>query len=673
MRADSEQWKSSEVARLLALVETERRYWQEIVAAAPVPLAIVDTELELAMVNREFRRRFNLGGEDLGKTRITDLIASSDLESRIREVFASGNSQTGFRQEIHEGGRARPVKVSVVRIRGWQDGADEEVLVAVEEYAAAAAGPAPASHRSIISAVAAAVAATHPQAPTAGVLGEALPAAASTPMVTGPARRTTDYLDAVVWEMDPETRRFTSVSARAAEMLGVRREDWRSPAELSQTTVQSEDREAYLDFYAADFSERESGSLEYRIRAGAGSLRWMRDSVRYVRPEGGRPARLAGITQDVTGMRAEERVRAEDAKREALERLAARVAHVANNLLMIVAGYSEDLMGTFAPSDPRRGDIEEIQRSAQRLARLSTQLNAIALPSRYEPGEVELSEWASACAARLRTELAGFAAVELSPPARALWARVNPQVLDHVFREAVRLLRPAFTARSQVVLAPGATEDPGVVEIVLHLRGVALEPALRERFFEPFAGPKEQGQDPPLGLAAWMKPLRLGGGSALLSGEPGEDARFVVRLARAGKAAPGPGTAAAALTILVVEDEQAIRTVLCRALEREGFSTLQATTTEEGLELLQKPGRAIHLLITDIQVPRKNGLELARQAAALRPGLPVLFMSGHSGEVQIDPQALPPGTAFLSKPFSVQALVEQVREMARGRGSAAGV
>jgi CheY-like chemotaxis protein len=673
MGPESEIGKASEVARLLTLVETERRYWQDLVASAPVPLAVVDPDLTLVLVNRSFRARFRLGAADLGSARITELITTSDLEARIRDVFASGKPQAGFRQEIHEGGLSKPAKVSLVPVRSWQEGAEPEVLLAVEDYAVLPAErPAAPSPRSIVSAVAAAVAAANPSA--AAAEGR-LPEYGGAPVVTGPARRTADYLEAVVWEMDPETLRFTSVSARAGDISGVAREDWRTPAEMSQTIVHPDDREQYLEFYSADFSRRETAALEYRTAAEGGPVRWLRDIVRYLPREGGKPARLVGITLDATLQQAEERMSREDGKREAVERLAARVAHVANNMLMIVAGYADDLIGTFAPADPRRGDVEEIQRSAQRLARLSAQLNAIAQPSRYDAAPLDLNEWAAAATPKLRSAWTGLAPVELRRASQGLWARANTQVLDQILHEAARLLRPVLGARSSAGLSLEPGRDGATAEVTLTLTGVTLEPGLRERFFEPFAGPKAQGQDPPVGLAAWMKPLRAMGGLALLEGEPGEDVRFVLRLARAEAPArirrPAEPAVPSGRCILLVEDEAAIRSVIKRGLEREGYQVLTVPTTEEGFDWLQRRDTQIHLLITDIQVPRKNGMELARQAAALRPGLPILLISGESGDVRVDPRALPPGAAFLAKPFSVQTLAEQVNEMLHGRAAGA--
>jgi two-component system cell cycle sensor histidine kinase/response regulator CckA len=588
-RADFEQWKSSDVARLLALVETERRYFQDIFAALPVPLAILDVNLNLLAVNREFRKRFGLPGVELNRSRVNDVFQAEGLTPGESATLDALHPPTG-----------KTFRLTLIRMRSWQDAAEEEMLLTVEEPAAAAA-----------------------------------PARTDLPWET--------------WEYQPASESF---SAPRGPLTA-----W------SEARVHPLDREAFVAFYR----QRKTQSIEYRTQTMDGAVKWMRDVLA---PEV--DGKRAGLTVEVTADRREADHRAESAKREGLERLSGRLAHVANNLLMIIGGYAEDLREGLPVGDERVSNIDEIIKASERLAKLTLQLNAVAHPGTVETTEVDLSEWGLHLVPKLREVVWPLCPVDLlsAPLVKGV---ANAELLDQVFLEAARLLRPCLSATSRLELHVSAAGPHA--EVALQLVGSQPDAEVWATLLEPFAGPKQSGVDPPLGIAALVRPLEHAGGTIRRHGEPGEPAEILVRLPRSGAAEEEPeaGTStpvpppAPPPAVLVVEDEPGIRALVRKALKRNGYDVIEAGEPAEAVRLAAARTAPIDLLVTDLTMPGGTGQQLAADLRAARPSLKVLYISGYSEDASLESQVaagtLPAGTAFLRKPFALGRFIEQVREM----------
>ena len=634
-------------ARLLAQVDLERRYYQELFAALPVAAAVFGTSFGLLLANREFRKRFHLTGEDLTAFRLEYFLPGPAAEDR-HEVLESGVANLAWRVELPAEAGSKPALVSMLRSHSWEQQESRELLVLVLESSTTTTTSARPPGRSIAAAVAAAV---------AGVRD----APVNPPQQS---RRISDQLDVVIWEMDPKTSRFRTVSPRAQELTGIRREEWRTPAEFSENFVHPLDRQSYLDFYSGDLASKSAGSIEYRVLLSRGPSRWLRDTVRSVTDDLGRVESLAGMTQDVSERRRIEQDRVEAGKREGIERLAGRVAHVANNLLMIIGGYGEDLLASLDADDPRRADVEEILKASGRLGNLTRELTDINRPCAPDEVLLELNAWATSFADRLRGKLPPDQAVDLMRAPKSVIVRAPAALLDRFFEDVLLTAKVALPPQGRLMLEVLPSRGAGNARISLRLGGADLEAELRERFFEPFAGPKEAGQDPPLGLAALHRPLAANGISARLEGEPGEDPRIVLSMAQHEEAAAPQAemapaaTVEARATILLVEDEASIRSLVRKSLRREGYDVLDAGTTEDSLAAARRHEGSIDLLITDVLVPMVNGRVLAEALTRERPNLKVLFISGHTEDV-----VLPEDVPFLRKPFSLGALLERVRDL----------
>ncbi|MCX7604267.1 MAG: response regulator [Bryobacteraceae bacterium] len=506
-RAEYESWKPVDVARLLALVESERRYFQELLAKLPVAVAVVSAAGELRAANRAFRDTFGLAAEDVARTSVTGLFAEAPVADWVREVAETGASLGECEVLTGEGESARHFHLRMDPAPEWTHGEQREVLLTVLEAAGEAEG------------------------------------------------------EAEEQESVPE------------------------PGE---------------------------------------------------KPQPSRPA--PDPAQQV-----------ERAKRAALERLASRVAHVANNLLMIIGGYGEEILESLPEGDVRRAGMAEILRAAERLGRLTRDLNALTAPREYEAASVPLEAWMREAAARLEE----FHVVA-EPPAPGLCAQASPELLEEIVIEAARYLRPMLGETGRLRLAALAL-DSERVQLRLEWPGAQIREEARERFFEPFAGEKA-GTDPPLGLAGLVKSWEKLGGSMRLEGDA-----LVIECPRA------PDAAAEEEAVLLVEDEPGIRSLVARALERAGYAVVQAGSAQEALELWQDRRHAPAVLVTDLTMPGISGKELAERMRIRFPELRVLFVSGYASEEDLPGRADGAGrdekTQFLHKPFTTQRLLELIRQL----------
>lgn len=505
-RAEFETWKPLEVARLLALVEAERRYFQELLARLPVAVAVVTAEGDLRAANRAFRDTFGLSAEDVPRTRVDRLFAGAPVPEWIREAAQTGSSLGECEVLTGDGESARHFILRIDPAPEWAHEERREVLVTVLEAAAV----------------------------------------------------------------------------------------------------------------------EESG--------GGGPL-----------PEAGPESAQRAQAEDVAQ-------RVEAAKRAALERLAARVAHVANNLLMIISGYGEEILESLPEGDVRRAGMAEILRAAERLGRLTRDLNALTVPREFEAAPISLAAWMRDAAARLNEFH-----VTVEPPAETLCAYTSAGLLEQVLIEAARYLKPMLGDSGRLRLTAG---EAGGQRIVLRLEWLGAEIGAEacERFFEPFAGEKV-GTDPPLGVAGLVRSWEKLGGSMRLEADA-----FVLECPRA------PDTPREENALLLVEDEPGIRNLVARALERAGYPVIQAGSAHEAMELWQSRGAAPRVLVTDLTLPGVSGRELAERLRMRFPDLRVVFISGYTGEQDLAAAAaagrLDQKTRFLHKPFTTARLVETVRELA---------
>lgn len=664
-RTDFEQWKSKEVARLLALVETERRYYQEMVAAIPVGMAVLSSSGDILWANRSFRQTFRLRSEDLRRRTFDQILPSAMLKEKIADVLATGNPQLNLFLDLPSEGESRQLRIAVMPIRDWDDETEVEALVMVEDLSGIdrlRAGGAP------LTAVA--------EAP-------ATPIAPSEPSLPAPAD-----LPVAVWVVDPAAWRFLSVQGAAEEILGYPISYWLEAPEFWSERIHPGDRGTTLEFYRTIAGQPGDHSVEFRALTSEGQVIWCRETVR-VPALGVEPRRLAGVLANITERKQLDEQMLQSQRIEALEGLAARLTHDLNNPLMIITGYAEEILNALRPEDPVRGDMQEIFKATERIAAVTGQLLAFTRRRAAAPQAVELAKFLGEIEDRIHQAAGEQVAVEILPGETTDWVAADPEQLAEVMLALVSGGREDARERTRVRVrhapetiredrrASGSTLNPGTyIKLVIEDDGHGMEPQQRAAVFEQFLGPKDPERAAGPMLAQAYHTVRECGGDIRVSSEPYRGVSFSVYLPvaepapateqeapPAAEAEPVPEAEPAPEAILVVEDEAGIRALMRKILNRQGYHVLEAASGGEALGLAQSYAGRVRLLITDIVMPEMSGRELAAQLSEKTPDLPVLYISGYSGEAAIDSGQLPAGVEFLQKPFTLGSLVNRVQSM----------
>jgi signal transduction histidine kinase/CheY-like chemotaxis protein len=418
--------------------------------------------------------------------------------------------------------------------------------------------------------------------------------------------------------------------------------------------------------------------LEYRVHAGARGWRWFRSSGRIRRNGHTHPRLFSGIA-DITERRSLEAQLRRAQKMDAIGQLAGGVAHDFNNILTAIAGYSHLVLESATES--QRQDIEEIVKAADRAAALTRQLLSFSTRHVVERTLLDLNALIGDAVTVLRP-LIGEDIELTTRTARSLpLVKGDRTQLEQVLMNLVINARDAIDGTGTITidtstadLAEGETSatpapSPGPY-VVLRVgdTGGGMTDEVRSRLFEPFFTTKPQGQGAGLGLATVYGIVSQSGGSIAVASEAGCGSAFTVYfpahqeaampVSASEHAAPAP----AAETVLLAEDELAVRMLARRILQRAGYTVVEAANAAEA-ESRAATMDAIDLLLTDVMMPGGSGPELFRRLAAVRPGLRVLFMSGYAEQDLFDRVAIEPGTPFLKKPFTIDTLTARVRDV----------
>jgi signal transduction histidine kinase/CheY-like chemotaxis protein len=373
-------------------------------------------------------------------------------------------------------------------------------------------------------------------------------------------------------------------------------------------------------------------------------------------------------------------------KLETVGQLAAGVAHNFNNLLTVIAGFTELLMVRH-PDAADRSDLEEIRKAAQRGALLTRQLLAFSRRQDAAPSKLDLNQTVTELRDMLARVIREDIRLEISPALAPAWALIDPHEVEQVVLNLVLNARDAMPAGGSIRIdmahvklhvGMAAAQPPPTtgwyVRISVTDTGTGIEPAVMERLFEPFFTTKDAGKGTGMGLASVDGIVRHNHGAITVDTTAGRGSTFSVYFPAVPADFVVPshqlqargGLPATTSTILLVEDEDALRAVVARMLAQAGYRVLDARTPTEACELFEQHQKDIALLLTDVIMPEMNGPALAQRLVAKRPELRVLFVSGYTEEL---PVLDAPGTKtkFLAKPFTSAALVAAVVELLEPR------
>ncbi len=399
---------------------------------------------------------------------------------------------------------------------------------------------------------------------------------------------------------------------------------------------------------------------------------------------GGHEARLVLVTDVTERQRLEERLR-QTQKMEAIGLLAGGVAHDFNNLLTVIGGYGALLARDLPAAGRDRSHVEEILRAADSAAALTHQLLAFSRQQLMQPRVVDLNlllgDMQRMLGRILRedVELVFVLDPELGP------VLADPTQLEQVVMNLVVNAADAMPAGGRLTLATAGAHLAGsegggefrvvsgeYVRLTVSDTGIGMDAETRARAFEPFFTTKEMGRGTGLGLSTVYGVVKQSGGYVWLDSQPAQGCCVSVYLPRddqavvvaAATSAPAGGATApgAGETIVVAEDEEALRSLVVEVLTDCGYRVLAAGSGREALDLCQRHMEPIHLLLTDVVMPLMNGPELARRVAAIHPEARILYMSGYTDNA-IAGSAMDPEVALIEKPFVPAKLARRVREL----------
>jgi PAS domain S-box-containing protein len=400
----------------------------------------------------------------------------------------------------------------------------------------------------------------------------------------------------------------------------------------------------------------------------------------------GRPATLL-LARDVTGQRRLEAQLRQAQKMEAVGQLAGGIAHDFNNLLTAILGSAQLGLREVEPSHPVREDLEEIRRAGLRAADLTRQLLAYSRRQVVAPKVFDLTEAVRSLESMLRRLIREDIELELRLSPIPLAVRCDPGQIEQIVLNLVVNARDALPQGGRIsVRAEPAVLDaqqpansppapPGrYVQLAVADTGTGLSAEARAHLFEPFFTTKELGKGTGLGLATVYGIVKQNGGFIYADSEPGRGTTMRVYLPPAPAPlpaeptlAPAPAPGKGSETVLLVEDEPAVRQFARRALQASGYTVLVAPDGAEALALADRQAGPIHLLMTDVVMPGITGPELARRLVAKRPALRVLYCSGYTDDASVLEGIREAGTAFLQKPFAPEDLARKLREVLSAR------
>lgn len=405
------------------------------------------------------------------------------------------------------------------------------------------------------------------------------------------------------------------------------------------------------------------------------------------RGDHGEPRSIIEIATDVTARRqAEEQIRQSE-RMEVVGQLAGGVAHEANNQMTVVLGATDFLLRRTDLAAEAREDVEQVRAAAERTAAITAQLLAFSRRQVLQPQVFDLDEAVQGLDSMLRRAVGERSTLVLDLRATRGRVRADPGQIAQVLLNLALNARDAMPLGGQLTIEtsvtrltethvlrhPGAGIEPGdYMVLAVSDTGHGMSPDTMRHIFEPFYTTKAIGKGTGLGLATVYGIVKQSGGYVWAYSEIGKGSTFKVYLPLERNAVPvAPAETATARgngeLVLLVEDEPVVRQMAARALQEHGYGVVAASGGTEALSTVERLDGTIHLVVTDVVMPGMDGPELARHLARLKPGIPVLFMSGYTDDDVVRRGLLEAGEPFLQKPFDPETLVERVAELVKAK------
>ena len=427
----------------------------------------------------------------------------------------------------------------------------------------------------------------------------------------------------------------------------------------------------------------QSWSGEFTVRRKDGILLPVHITGSVIYDASGSPAGYVGVATDLSRSKALEAQLRRAQKLEAVGQLAGGVAHDFNNLLTSIKGTTHLLLEDLPADHPLRGDIEEIQRSADRAATLTSELLAFSRRQVLQPRVLALNDELL----RMRPMLERIAGpgirLELELSADLGYARLDGQQFGHVLTQLIANARDALggdgiitmrtandeLTRDDVRRYPYEVRAGGYVMLCVEDAGPPIEPDEIDRVFDPFFTTRRRGRPPGLGLSTVYGIVKQSGGYVWVDSREDAQTTFRIIFPRVHDTPDRPAATflprghRGSETLLLVEDETTVRRLAHRILTRQGYTVIEAANGVEALRVCEEHAGDIDLVVTDVVMPEMGGGELAERLKVVRPGTPVLMVSGYAEDAVLRHGIAETQSWFLEKPFTPEALVRKVREV----------
>ena len=493
-------------------------------------------------------------------------------------------------------------------------------------------------------------------------------------------RELAENLDEVLWTVDAEMHRVLYMSPAYSRIWGqtvafgdLAGMDW---FEHVHAEDQAQVREAFTTGAAAGTFD-----IEYRVVHPDGELRWIHARGFPVTDSDGRVRRIVGIAEDITERRYLEQQLFQARKMEGIGRMAGGIAHDFRNILTAILGYSEIVLDNLDQRDPNWAATLKIRQASGRASELTSQLLAFSRQQVLRLEVINLNDVVRSVEDMLHRLISEDVSIETRLADDLACVKADATQLEQVIVNLVANARDAMprggritvgTSETTLTGVPGADNEPvepgRYVVLTVSDTGTGMDEPTRARIFEPFFTSKEQGKGTGLGLATVYGTVKQLGGHISVESAPRRGARFSIYLPRTdakprsvARTADRRSAPAGTETILLVEDEEAVRGFVGTVLRRAGYRVVEAAAATPALEMTERLDTAIDLLVTDVIMPGMSGGELAQVLKTRHAGLPVVYISGYGAASVQDRGIDTANDVLLEKPFGPDALLRVVR------------